>query len=119
MTVSSVNGSGTPQTSTPAKNSMSSLGQADFLKLMIVQMQQQDPFNPVDQKEMLAQMAQFSSLAGVTETNETLQNISDKLENGTGDSETLKAIADKLDAILAAQKAAAANTSASGTSATL
>jgi flagellar hook assembly protein FlgD len=29
-------------------------------------MQQQDPFDPVDNKEMLAQMAQFSSLAGST-----------------------------------------------------
>ena len=47
---------------------MDSLGQGDFLKLLTVQMQQQDPFDPVDNKEMLAQMAQFSSLAGVSET---------------------------------------------------
>ena len=56
---------------------------------MTKQLTMQDPFAPVDQKEMLAQMAQFSSLAGTTEMGATLQDI-----------------ADKLDAILAAQTAA-------------
>ena len=59
---------------------MDSLGQGDFLKLLTVQMQQQDPFDPVDNKEMLAQMAQFSSLAGVAETNASLERIADKLD---------------------------------------
>ena len=59
---------------------MDSLGQGDFLRLLTVQMQQQDPFNPVDNKEMLAQMAQFSSLAGVAETNASLEQIADKLD---------------------------------------
>jgi flagellar basal-body rod modification protein FlgD len=57
-----------------------SLGQADFLRLLTVQVQQQDPFNPVDNKEMLAQMAQFSSLAGINDVNATLQKISAKLD---------------------------------------
>ena len=63
-----------------AGRGMSSLGQVDFLRLLTVQMQQQDPFNPVDNKEMLAQMAQFSSLAGVAETNASLEQIADKLD---------------------------------------
>jgi flagellar basal-body rod modification protein FlgD len=57
-----------------------SLGQSDFLRLLTVQVQQQDPFDPVDNKEMLAQMAQFSSLAGINDVNATLQKISDKLD---------------------------------------
>ena len=56
------------------------LGQADFLRLMTVQLQQQDPFEPVDNKEMLAQMAQFSSLAGITDVNAALQRISGQLD---------------------------------------
>ncbi|EDL49959.1 flagellar hook capping protein [Erythrobacter sp. SD-21] len=59
---------------------MDSLGQGDFLRLLTVQMQQQDPFNPVDNKEMLSQMAQFSSLAGVAETNASLERIADQLD---------------------------------------
>ena len=58
----------------------SSLGQADFVRLLTVQMQQQDPFDPVDNKEMLAQMAQFSSLAGINDVHSTLQQISAKLD---------------------------------------
>jgi flagellar basal-body rod modification protein FlgD len=36
--------------------------------------------DPVDNKEMLAQMAQFSSLAGINDVNSTLQQISAKLD---------------------------------------
>jgi flagellar basal-body rod modification protein FlgD len=55
------------------------LGQSDFLKLMTAQMQNQDPFDPVDNTQMVAQMAQFSSLAGISEMSSTLKGISDKL----------------------------------------
>lgn len=62
----------------PSNNS-GTLGQKDFLRLMTAQMQVQDPFDPVDNKEMLAQMAQFSSLAGLSEINDTLKLINTKL----------------------------------------
>ncbi|MDK2760222.1 MAG: flagellar hook capping protein [Sphingopyxis sp.] len=55
------------------------MGQSDFLRLMTAQLSQQDPFNPVDNQQMVAQMAQFSSLAGISETNTALQKISDQL----------------------------------------
>ena len=71
------------------KTGMAGLGQADFLRLLTTQMQTQDPFDPVDNKEMLAQMAQFSSLSATTEMGDTL-----------------KEIATKLDAVLSAQVAA-------------
>ena len=88
-----------PTRSAPApagslKTGFASLDAGDFVKLMTAQMQMQDPFEPVDNKEMLAQMAQFSSLSNATEM-----------------SDTLKGIAKKLDAVLAAQTAAAAATS--------
>lgn len=89
MTVSAISGG----PAATQRSGMAALGQGDFLRLMTTQMQQQDPFDPVDQKEMLAQMAQFSALAGQTEMNETL-----------------KAIAEKLDAVLVAQSAASAPT---------
>src|SRR3982751_6672031 len=70
-------GASTP-TVTPA-GSGQALGQADFLKLMTAQMQNQDPFNPVDNTQMVAQMAQFSSLSGISEMNTTLKAIAGKL----------------------------------------
>lgn len=70
----------TTTTAATTGRGMDSLGQGDFLRLLTVQMQQQDPFDPVDNKEMLAQMAQFSSLAGVSETNAKLEQIAEKLD---------------------------------------
>ena len=55
------------------------MGQGDFLRLMTAQLSQQDPFNPVDNQQMVAQMAQFSSLAGISETNTALAKISEQL----------------------------------------
>ncbi|NBR79501.1 MAG: flagellar biosynthesis protein FlgJ, partial [Alphaproteobacteria bacterium] len=41
--------------------SKDTLGQADFLKLMTTQLQNQDPFAPMENAEFIAQMAQFST----------------------------------------------------------
>ena len=71
-------GVGTQQA--PGKSGLATLDNGDFLRLLTEQLKQQDPFEPVDNKEMLAQMAQFSSLAGTSEGNATLQAISDKLD---------------------------------------
>jgi len=79
-TTSSVSGASAAAQSARPKTGLGSLDQGDFLRLMTVQMQQQDPFSPVDQKEMLAQMAQFSSLAGTAEMGDTLKAISAKLD---------------------------------------
>ncbi|MCJ7420381.1 flagellar hook assembly protein FlgD [Sphingomicrobium astaxanthinifaciens] len=58
----------------------SGLGHGDFLRLLTTQLQQQDPLSPVDNQQMLAQLAQFSSLSAATETNATLEEISRKLD---------------------------------------
>jgi flagellar basal-body rod modification protein FlgD len=68
-----------PSTRTSGEN-LDALGQADFLRLLTVQLEQQDPLEPVDNTDMLAQLAQFSALAGNTTTNSTLEEISTKLD---------------------------------------
>ncbi|HSI18249.1 MAG TPA: flagellar hook assembly protein FlgD [Sphingomonas sp.] len=67
----------TPTTTTAA--AAQSMDQGDFLTLMTAQLKNQDPFEPVDNTQMVAQMAQFSSLAGISEMNTTLKAISDRL----------------------------------------
>ena len=57
----------------------SSLGQEDFLRLMTTQLQNQDPFAPMENGEFIAQMAQFSTVTGITEMGQSLNGISDKL----------------------------------------
>lgn len=55
------------------------LGKDEFLQLLVTQLQHQDPLNPLDDKEFIAQLAQFSSLeqmnniaAGIETLNTTL-----------------------------------------------
>jgi len=59
------------------------LGQTDFLRLMSTQLKQQDPFDPVDNQAMVAQMAQFSSVAGISEMNVSLKAISTQIAEQT------------------------------------
>lgn len=59
------------------------LGQNDFLRLMTTQLKEQDPFNPVDNQAMVAQMAQFSSVAGISEMNTSLKSISEQISAQT------------------------------------
>jgi len=54
-------------------SSTSSLGKDDFLELLITKMTYQDPLNPMDDEDFIAQLAEFSSL-------EQMQNISGSLD---------------------------------------
>jgi flagellar basal-body rod modification protein FlgD len=56
------------------------LGQSDFLQLMTTQLKHQDPFDPVDNQAMVAQMAQFSSVAGISEMSTSLKSIADQIK---------------------------------------
>ena len=51
------------------------LTSGDFLKLMIQQLQQQDPLNPTDSNQLLSQMSQISSLQSNTELQQTLESV--------------------------------------------
>jgi len=55
------------------------LGQSDFLKLMTTQLQNQDPFAPMENAEFIAQMAQFSTVTGITDMGTQLKGIAEQL----------------------------------------
>jgi flagellar basal-body rod modification protein FlgD len=52
-----------------------SINQADYLKLFMQELTYQDPLKPVDNREFMAQMAQFSSLQEARTTNEHLGQL--------------------------------------------
>jgi len=67
---------------TMASKPAGSMDQSDFLRLMTTQLSTQDPFNPVDNTQMVAQMAQFSQLAGISDMNKSLASIASVLAPG-------------------------------------
>ena len=56
------------------------LGQSDFLKLMTTQLQNQDPFAPMDNGDFIAQMAQFSTVTGIQEMNGSLGKLVEEFD---------------------------------------
>ncbi|KAF0193017.1 MAG: flagellar hook capping protein [Gammaproteobacteria bacterium] len=57
----------------------SELGQDAFLKLMITQLQNQDPFKPMENGEFLTQIAQFSSVTGIDNLNKSFSSVASAL----------------------------------------
>lgn len=80
---------GLSTTKAASTTSNDTLDQTAFLKLMTTQLKNQDPFKPVENTEMVAQMAQFSSVTGIAEMNASLKAISSRL----GSSDTAAALA--------------------------
>ena len=62
-----------------SKTHKTQLGQEDFLKLMTAQLSNQDPFQPQSNDQMIAQMAQFSTVSGITQLNSTMTGISSQI----------------------------------------
>ena len=65
----------TPETKTEgtALNAGASMGKNEFLKLLVAQLEHQDPLAPQEGQEFAAQLAQFSSLEQLTNINGTLE----------------------------------------------
>ncbi len=59
----------------------SALDKDDFLKLLCVQLQNQDPTNPMEDMEFIAEMAQFSSLEQMVNIKESIDGITTQLSS--------------------------------------
>ena len=60
-----------------ATTSKDEAGSADrFLKLLVAQMQNQDPLNPMDNAQVTSQMAQINTVNGIEKLNTTVQGLS-------------------------------------------
>lgn len=60
---------------TSAATGKKELGKDAFLQLLVTQLKNQNPLEPQDNGEFVAQLAQFSSLEGITTLNETVSGI--------------------------------------------
>ncbi len=59
----------------PVKKKSDTLGQEDFLKILVAQMNNQDPTNPADNAEFLGQMAQFSMVSGINKLGTSMDGV--------------------------------------------
>ena len=75
----------------------STLGKDDFLKILVAQLQAQDPLAPMEGQEFASQLAQFSSLEQLTNVNDNLE-ISQAFDLALSNSSALALIGKTVDA---------------------
>ncbi|MDP1539184.1 MAG: flagellar hook capping FlgD N-terminal domain-containing protein [Moraxellaceae bacterium] len=66
---------GAPLGATASELGQSRLDQSDFIKLFLTELTFQDPLEPINNREFLAQMAQFANLEQTRVTNESTNNL--------------------------------------------
>ncbi len=75
MSVTSVSSATDLSTYTSSSTGGTTLGQEDFLTILVAQLENQDPLDPQDSSEFIAQMAQFSTLEQQIQTNQNLETL--------------------------------------------
>ncbi len=76
------------------------LGKDSFLKLLVTELKHQDPTRPMEDRQFIAQMAQFSSLEQMTNLNEQFQEFSKSSRSMEG----FSLLGKRVDAYLSAQQ---------------
>ena len=79
MATSGVNGAGgtaySEATGEALRRTQNELGKDAFLKILITQLSNQDPLDPLKDKDFIAQMAQFSTLEQMTNMNRSIEQM--------------------------------------------
>lgn len=74
--LSTVNGQG------PGGQANSAEMRENFMTLLVAQLKNQDPLNPMENAEMTSQLAQINTVSGIEQLNETMNGINGQIEQG-------------------------------------
>ena len=66
-------GAAEPSTKISSLTNKNAMGQDEFLKMLVAQLKNQDPLNPMDGKDMAAQLAQFSTVEQLITMNKSME----------------------------------------------
>jgi flagellar basal-body rod modification protein FlgD len=75
-------GLATPQAANTPTNDATDLGLDTFLKLMVTQLNNQDPFKPMENGNFLGQIAQFGSVTGLEKLNQNFESLAASITSG-------------------------------------
>jgi flagellar basal-body rod modification protein FlgD len=89
-----VNGT-SPTSGSSSADSTTNL-QNTFLQLLVSQMQNQDPLNPMDSSQMTSQLAQINTVTGISQLNTSLTSLSSQLQAGQNTQQAMLIGADVL-----------------------
>ncbi|MFC6521280.1 flagellar hook assembly protein FlgD [Undibacterium arcticum] len=67
---------------TAASTDSTAATQDRFMKLLVTQMKNQDPLNPLDNAQVTSQLAQLSTVTGIDKVNTTLQSLMSSMQSG-------------------------------------
>lgn len=84
MSTAVTNNTATSNTSSAAtgnKSTSNADAQDRFLKLLVTQMQNQDPLNPMDNAQVTSQMAQINTVTGIEKLNNSMTSMSTSMNN--------------------------------------
>jgi flagellar basal-body rod modification protein FlgD len=80
MSLTVNNGASTvPVSNSPVKDTTGNDLSEQFLKMLVAQMQNQDPMNPMDNAQLTSQLAQISTVNGISSLNTTVSNLGSSL----------------------------------------
>ena len=68
-----------PEASQPGQKKTDALGQEEFMRLLVTQLENQDPTKPMDNFEFISQIAQFGMVSGIQESQQALNTMTESL----------------------------------------
>ena len=84
-------------TAQATKNEEVSMGKDDFLRLLVAQLENQNPLDPLDNAEFTAQLAQFSSLEQLFDMNKNMEGLQ-SLQSSLNDTQALNFLGREVEA---------------------